>query len=161
MKAKRFDWGKHIISCLNSTQFFALATENKNKTWVCPVYFTFDEKLQFFFISQPSSKHMQNIKKNSHVSVAVYSTAQEPRKDVLGIQFEGTAKVVSGKSATRYARSVYLKSTPDRHPVKAGDYMSLKGSWLFVKIVPKQMYYFDTRFFGENRQKVPTRVLGR
>ncbi|MBI2097509.1 MAG: pyridoxamine 5'-phosphate oxidase family protein [Candidatus Vogelbacteria bacterium] len=161
MKTKKFNWKKYIIACLNSTQFFALATVNKDKVWVCPVYFAFDKKLQLFFISQPSSRHMRNIMRNPSVAVAIYSTAQEPRKDVFGVKFEGMARVVSGASAIKYAHLIYFKITPYRRPVKAGDYMSPKGSWLFVKIIPKQMYYFDTKFFGENRQKVPTGVFGR
>ncbi len=103
---------------------------------------------------------MQNIRKNPQIAVAIYSSAQEPRKDVFGIQFEGRAKIISGTQEEKRAYSIYFKNTKYHHPVKAGDYMSPKGNWLFVKIIPKQVYYFDTKIFGENRERVPAELFG-
>lgn len=155
---KNFNWKKHFEEYLNSTQFLSLATYGEKGVWVCPVYFVFDEKFNLYFISQPTSRHMRNIKSNSKVSVAIYSTNQSPLKDVFGVQLEGEANILSEPDEIEKARSTYFKETEFRQPVKEGDYLT-ENSWLFVRIIPKEVYCFDTRYFGEERQKIPMEIF--
>ena len=32
-------------------------------------------------------------------------------------------------------------------------------SWIYVQITPKELYYFDTRYFDEERQIVPLEIF--
>lgn len=77
----------------------------------------------------------------------------------MGIQLEGVAKILSennGREEIQHAYDIYYG--------RAGHGPDVQGyinnpTWLYVKIIPEQIYYFDTRFFGEERQEVPVASL--
>lgn len=156
MKSKSFNWKKYIEEALNSTNFCSIATVDKKGVWSCPVFFAWDKKYNFYFISQMLSRHMQNIKRDSRVAVSIYKTEQ--KDNIVGIQLEGDAKIISEKDQkeielaykTYYGRAGF---GPD-----VQEYLN-NPSWLYVKITPENIYYFDTRFFGEERQLVPLKEL--
>src|SRR3989344_5152079 len=72
-----FEWEKYIIECLESTDYCSMATVDSKGVWSNPLYFAWDENFNLYFISQPNSRHMQNIEKDPRVSAAIYSTAQK------------------------------------------------------------------------------------
>lgn len=156
MNKKDFDWKKYIEEALSATNFCSIATVDKKGVWSNPVFFAWDNNYNLYFISQMSSRHMQNIRSNSRIAVSIYKTEQEG--DVLGIQLEGEAKILSEKDReevklaykTYYGRAGY---GPDMK-----EYLN-NPTWLYVKIIPENIYYFDTRFFGEERQTVPFKNL--
>ena len=154
---ENFNWKKHIRTGLEATFFCALATREAHGVWACPVYFAYDEKLNLYFISMPKSRHMKNIARDPRVAVAIYSTAQTPGGDVKGIQLEGRARIVRDKEVEE-VYSIYFRR---RFPVTGRSknnptaHMGPRAAWKFVKIVPKNIYYFDTRVFDETRVKVP------
>lgn len=154
----RFDWKKHLLECMESTDYCCIATVDAKGVWSNPVYFAWDEKFNLYFISQMHSRHMQNLQKNPRIAVSIYKTEQ--KGNVIGIQLEGAAKIISesdGKAEIQHAYDVYYG--------RAGHGPDVQGyidnqTWLYVKITPEQIYYFDTRFFNEERQKVPLDKLG-
>lgn len=153
MRKQNFDWKKYLLECMNSTQYCSLATFSNRKVWSNPVYFAWDDKYNLYFISQMSSRHMQNIKKNSHIAVSIYKTEQ--KGDVLGIQLEGTAIILSkedSKEEIQHAYNTYYGRAGRGPDVQ--QYVN-NPTWLYVKINPSKVWYFDTRFFGEKRQEVP------
>lgn len=152
-----FDWKKYIEEALKATDFCSIATVDEKGVWSSPVYFAWDKEYNFYFISQMPSRHMQNLKKNNRIAVSIYKTEQ--RGDVLGVQLGGTAKILSetdGKEEIQHAYDTYYG--------RAGHGPDVQGyinnpTWLYVKITPEQIYYFDTRFFDEKRQVVPMEKL--
>ena len=155
---KNFDWKKYIGECLESTYYCALGTNGKEGVWVNPVYFAYDDKYNFYFISQPASRHMQSMAKNPQVSLAIYSTAQDTQGHVAGIQLAGEARILTDEAQVKHAYDVYYgRKYPStrKHPEKDEDPYINNPEWQFVEVVPIKMYYFDTRFFGETRQEVP------
>ncbi len=153
-----FDWKGHIIECLDTTQYMSLGTHGADGAWVCPVYFAYDKNFHFYFISQPESKHMKNLEANPRIAIAIYSTTQEPPGDVRGIQLEADAKPVTLAEAA-HAHATYFTATHARRPVKPDytppEYVKPDAAWRLVKAVPRRMFYFDTRFFHDNRMEVP------
>jgi general stress protein 26 len=147
---KDFDWKKHLAECISSTDYCCIATTDKKTVWANPVYFAWDSNLNIYFISQLHSRHMQNIKKNSQVAVSIYKTEQ--KGNVKGIQLEGKATILSDQKQIEKAFDIYY-GRAGKGPDVAG-YIN-NPTWLFVKIIPEKTYYFDTRFFGEERQEVP------
>lgn len=153
MSAENFDWRKHIIECMQSTNYCSIATVDPKGVWSNPVYFAWDEKLNIYFISQLSSRHMQNMQKNSKIAISIYKTEQ--KGDIVGIQLEGRAHILSehdGKSDIQHAFDVYYGRAG--HGTDVQSYIN-NPTWLYVKVTPEQIYYFDTRFFEEERQLVP------
>ena len=154
---KDFDWEKYLIECLESTEYCCLGTVDAGGVWTNPVYFAYDEKFDLYFISQMHSRHMQNLSKNPKVAVSIYST--EKKDDVFGIQLEGEAKILTEKDNGDEIQKAYeIYYGRAGHGVDIQGYMN-NPTWLYVKIVLEHIYYFDTRFFGEERQEVPMKEL--
>lgn len=154
----KFDWKKYLVDCMQLTEYCCLATVDKNGVWSNPVYFAWDENLNLYFISQPNSRHMKNLEKDSRVAISIYSTAQSTFGDMTGIQLDGNAYILVDKQEVEKAYNIYYgRKYPDtsKNPKKDEDAYINNPEWIFVKIVPEHIYYFDTRFFDEERQEVP------
>ena len=151
-----FNWDKYLKECLESTAYCSLATVGSRGIWSNPVYFAYDKNYNLYFISMPSSLHMQNIKKNPNIAVSIYNTNQDTHGDVFGIQLEGKASILTDDEVVLAHKIYYRRAYPDgKHNKKPEENMGDKAKWRFVKIIPSSIYYFDTRFFGEERQEVP------
>lgn len=158
MTSKNFDWKKYLKECLDSTTFCCIATVDPKGVWANPVYFAWDDKFNLYFISQMHSRHMQNLQKDSRISIAIFSTAQ--KGNVAGIQLEGNAKILTVNDQKKEIQQAY-----DTYYGRAGKGPDVQGyinnpTWLYVKVIPSHLYYFDTRFFDEARQEVPKEIYG-
>lgn len=152
-----FDWKKHITECMSSTDFCCIATVDPKGVWSNPVFFAWDKDFNLYFISQMTSRHMKNIQNNPRISVSIYKTEQ--KGDVAGIQLEGTASILTKNDHNEEIQHAY-----DTYYGRAGHGTDVEGykkdpTWLYVKIIPEQIYYFDTRFFNEEQQVVPMEEL--
>lgn len=157
MSPQNFDWKKYLMECMNSTDFGCISTVDPKGVWSNPVYFAWDSDFNFFFISQMHSRHMQNIQNNPRISMAIYNTEQ--KGDVAGIQLEGIARIITDKNKREeitHAYQTYYGRAGNGPDVQV--YMN-NPTWLYVKVLPEQIYYFDTRFFEEKRQIVPFQNL--
>lgn len=146
----KFDWKKHLQECMNSTDYCCIATVDPKGVWSNPVYFAWDSKFNLYFISQLHSRHMKNLKKDPRIGVSIYKTEQ--KGDVVGIQLEGKAKRLTTKKDIALAFKIYHGRTGGERDQQ--EYIN-NPTWHFVKIKPDAIFYFDTRFFGEERQEVP------
>ncbi len=153
---ENFEWKKYLLECLNSTDYCCIATMDKKGVWSNPVYFAWDNEFNLYFISQMHSRHMQNLSKNSRIAVSIFKTEQ--KGDVIGIQLEGTASILAkhDRKEVQHAYDTYYK--------RAGHGPDVQGyinnpTWLYVKITPESIHYFDTRFLKEERQSVPLDTL--
>lgn len=160
-----FAWLYHLRETLESTYYCSLATHGADGVWVNPVYFAYDDAFHLYFISMPASRHMQFIGGGAPVAVAIYATDQPPGADVRGIQLSGWAAPLADSEVPAACKIYYGRAgaaeavggEPDA-TVHMGD----AATWKFVKVVPKEMYYFDTRHFDEvkqGRQLVPLEQL--
>lgn len=108
---------------------------------------------------------MKSLENNPVVAVAIYNTKQSTFDDVAGIQLCGTATILTEADDVVKAYAAYYgrkyPTTNKNESGKAADAYMGNTEWLFVKIVPKDMYYFDTRFFDEERKEVPREVFER
>lgn len=145
-----FDWKKHLLECMNSTDYCAVATADDKGVWVNPVYFAWDADFNLYFISMTHVRHMKNIEKNSRVAVAIYKTEQ--KGDVIGIQLEGEAYILKAEKERKKAHQVYYERVGS---LGQNEFAMHDPKWLFVKITPEQIYYCDSKIFGEERQEVP------
>ncbi|MDP3956593.1 MAG: pyridoxamine 5'-phosphate oxidase family protein [bacterium] len=161
---RNFDWNKQVKEALERTHFMALSTIGADGIWTCPVFFSYDNKLNLYFKSMPPSKHMQNIIQNPEVSLAIFSTARLPDGSVVGLQIKGSAKILKTKEEVDAAAKInYARSRPEiDYKTRVDEHLDKNAVWNFVKITPTEAWYFDTRFFDEEkdgRQKVPIETL--
>ena len=149
-----FEWKKHLVECLSSTDYCSIATVDNKGVWINPVYFAWDDQFNLYFISMSQVRHMQNIKNNPRVAMAIYKTEQ--KGDVIGVQLEGEAKVLENEEDRKNAHQVYYGRVGS---LEQNEFAMHDPKWLFVKVTPDQIYYFDSKIFGEERQEIPTEVL--
>ena len=86
-------------------------------------------------------------------------TIIQQKDDVVGIQLEGTAKIITDNDNLEEIKHAY-----DTYYGRAGHGSDVHGymnnpTWLYIKVIPERIYYFDTRFFEEERQTVPLQEL--
>jgi uncharacterized protein YhbP (UPF0306 family) len=161
---KDFEWKKYLLECMNSTDYCSVATVDPKGTWSNPVYFAWDEQFNFYFMSQPNVRHMQNIKKDGRVSVSIYATNQTGF--VKGIQLEGKAHVIENDDERSSPAdendeffSAYKAYYQRLGEFKEGEAIVVDNEWSFVKIIPDNIYYFNNEIFGEERKEVPRNEL--
>lgn len=142
------DWNAKVQEALGRTEFMAISTVGNDGSWTNPVAYAYSEKLELFFISMMTSKHAQNILKNSQVSGAIYKTERFEDGEVLGLQFAGKAIHLTDVNEVARASRYYLKSNDE-----------LGAEWQFFKIVPDEVWCFDSRVFGEERRQIDMTAL--
>lgn len=128
------DLNARVKEALERTKIMALSTIGPDGSWTSPVQFSYDETLELVFMSMPDTKHVQNILEDPRVSVAIYSFPG-PEGGNLGLQIKGRADDVTGQSGNdRVAAS--------------------SETWRRFRIVPEEVWCFDSRVFGGKRQPV-------
>ncbi|MEK7615088.1 MAG: pyridoxamine 5'-phosphate oxidase family protein, partial [Patescibacteria group bacterium] len=148
------DWNTLLKEIMDRTEFMAVATSGVDGQWVCPVQFSYDSHLNLYFKSMPGSKHMQNLLHSPDVAIAIFSTNRFPHEDVAGLQIKGRAQILSDRSEVENAaRYHYGRSQPELdYRTKVDEHLGEKAEWNFVKVVPTEVWCFDTRHFDEVRQ---------
>jgi general stress protein 26 len=121
------DLNKRVKEALGRTEIMALSTIGVDGSWTCPVQYSFDEKLNLFFLSMPDTKHVKNILHDPRVSVAIYKDVSLPDNGNLGLQIKGKAEDITEDKSSK--------------------------SWHRFKIIPEEIWLFDSRVFDQ-RQRI-------
>lgn len=158
-----FDWHRQLRSCLDSTHYCALSTSGPGGAWANPVFFSADDDYSLLFISLPGARHMVQLDQDPRVAVAIFSTAQAPGEDVVGVQLGGRAvrladDEVPAACERYFARPGAAVAAGVAEPDPADFLGDGPATWKFVRITPTELWYFDTRFFGEERVAVPPEI---
>lgn len=98
---------KNIRDLITKTPHLSLATVSENRPWVCEVHFAYDEQLNLYFVSKPSTRHCREIENNNNVAgniIKQHSLSEAPK----GLYFEGFAQMIeaSDEDIERYATSL-------------------------------------------------------
>ena len=84
---------KNIREYITKTVHLSLATVRENKPWVCEVHFGFDDELNLYFCSKPSTRHCVELNDNKYVAgdiVVQHGLSESPH----GVYFEGSAEKI-------------------------------------------------------------------
>ena len=107
---------------------------------------------------------MKAIGTGAPVAVAICATDQPAGGDVRGVQMSGHAILLEDDEVADAAETYYGRAGAAEAlggPPELSKHLGKSAVWKFVKFVPEEIYYFDTRFFDEakeGRQKVPREV---
>ncbi|MBI4087074.1 pyridoxamine 5'-phosphate oxidase family protein [Candidatus Kaiserbacteria bacterium] len=152
------DWNAKIKEALDRTEFMAISTIGEDGSWTCPVQFGYSGTLDLYFKSMPHSKHVQNLLKDERISVAIYKTDRFPgsERDVLGLQLAGTVRLLTQRADVEEAARCYYGRDPRKldYKTKIDEHVGGNAEWNFFKITPTELWCFDSRIFGEEREKV-------
>jgi uncharacterized protein YhbP (UPF0306 family) len=123
------DWTARVKEALDRTDIMALSTIDPDGSWTSPVQYRYSEKLNLYFVSLKSSKHVANMLHDPRVSVAIYKPEPFPGPNGgnLGLQIRGRAHSARIEEAVSYLG--YKPTAP----------------WQVFKITPEELWCFDSR----------------
>ena len=91
-----------IRDLITKSPHMSLATVADGSPWVCEVHFSYDEKLNLYFVSKQSTRHCKEISQNSNVAGSIVKRHELSEKP-SGIYFEGSAKKLDNPTAEQIA----------------------------------------------------------
>lgn len=141
-----------ITKHLPSQHMMQLATFSGKQPWCCSVYFITDELLNFYWASLPTRRHSLEIEKNNKVAVAIAINYAIGEK-VIGIQVEGSAKVLTKQSEIKSVATAYAKRF-NRTDSWISDMTNNKTSHKLYKLTPSQFVVFDELNFPDDPRRV-------
>lgn len=144
------DVEKTIREYLPKIVHMSLATCMGNRPWVCEVHFAYDENLNLYFRSLKTRRHSREIARNPHVAgnIVIQHTLED--KEVVGIYFEGTAKILEPGNEQQVA----AKAIQERlgAPATIIEEAQREDGHKFYKISVETWYVFG-RFGAPSGQK--------
>lgn len=155
------DWNLKVEEALDRTEFMAISTVGPEGSWTNPVAFTYNEKADLFFISMMDALHVKNILANSQISGAIFKTERFAEGDVLGLQIKGECVHLTDKEEIVEAASYYFgrRASNDEFRIKTSEKSGEDALWQFFKITLTELWCFDSRVFGEKRERVDLSLL--
>ena len=83
------DLKESVFDILNKNSTLALATIKNNTSYINTAHFGFNEDLELFILTLPSSQHTKNADINNSVAVAVWTEPKALGQDLQGLQLFG------------------------------------------------------------------------
>lgn len=144
------DIEKLVRDNIDQSFHMSLATVSGNRPWVCEVHFAYDKDLNLYWLSQRSSRHSEEISVNSAVAGDIIDNYPPDNEDVVGVYFEGRAKLIEAESERQQA----FRAMKGRLGITDQDYEDSKdpARYNFYKVAVTDWYVFGA-FNGQPQQK--------
>lgn len=84
-----------IRELLATHNTITLATSGHGRSWAATVFYASDPGLNLYFVSDPKTRHGRDLARDPHV-VGTVNPDSATWRDVVGLQIEGEARVVTG-----------------------------------------------------------------
>lgn len=138
---------KHVLDFIKNQKLMAVATYGDHP-WIASVYYTFDNDLNLFFLSSPTTLHCKMISQNNKVAVSIADSTQDIKALKRGLQIYGVATQISGSAKIKHTLDLWKRSLKVvnneltyanmvKHVIKGRMY----------KITPKKIKLFDQALF--------------
>jgi uncharacterized protein len=146
------------VDLIEKQSTMTLGTATQDTPWTAPVYYV-NVDFQFFFFSDPTSRHIQESQAAGKAAAAIFHQSNS-WQEIRGVQMSGKIKALwPGMEALRALR-VYLKKFPfTKEFFDPGDRLDLEGfskrfRVRFYSLRPNLLYYLDNRIRFSFREKV-------
>lgn len=144
----------HMKEFLNSHFQMTIGTY-ASFPWTATVYYSVDQDMNIYFLSNPETLHCKQLEKNPKVSVAVVDSPQKSSSLKKGIQIYGKAKRISGANKIRYALDLWKKTLDVTSPLYTYEGMmkkAIKGR--MYKVTPIKIKFFNEALWVEGTEPV-------
>lgn len=142
---------KSVFRILETVNLCSVATVGPdNEGHINAAYFCYTDVLDLYFVSDPATKHCQNIAQSSKIAVAVFDTNQPWGEPIRGLQLFGechlagtveSAKALKTHAARFHAYGEYIKAL---NPLERD-----KSPYRFYVFRPTSVKILDEPEFGE------------
>ncbi|NCN44997.1 MAG: hypothetical protein COU63_00255 [Candidatus Pacebacteria bacterium CG10_big_fil_rev_8_21_14_0_10_36_11] len=143
---KAFDLARKYIT---ERVQMVIATQGEHP-WIATVYYSFDDDLNLYFLSNPETIHCKHITANPQVAVAIADSPQNPASKKMGIQIFGLAEQITSKNKIVHALKLWrntLNVKSDAYTYEGMMKKLIKGR--MYKITPKKMKFFNEEVWEE------------
>ena len=141
---------KHLLfNYLKSQHTLYLATYD-GKPWTSTVFYAIDNDFNFYFISEPTTRHSKAIHKNKLVSGSIADSNQVVTDKKIGVQMEGIASEVKNKNKLKIILSMWHKKNPGFEDIINIPNLIkkiIKGR--FYQIKPNLIKFFNEKLYGD------------
>src|SRR3989344_3839743 len=138
---------QHVLDFLKKHQLMVVATYGEHP-WIASVYYSFDQNLNLYFLSDPDTLHCQQIAINPEVAVAIADSRQKPNEFKKGLQIYGVATQISDANKIKNALSLWKQTLQVTDPELTYQNMLkkiVKGR--MYKITPRKIKFFNQELF--------------
>lgn len=146
------------LDLVGNQSTMTLGTATQDTPWAAPVYYV-NLDFQFFFFSDPASRHIQESQSAGKAAAAIFHPS-DSWQEIRGVQMSGKIEALRpGLEALRAVRA-YLKKFPfTKEFFDSGDRPDLEGfSKRFrvrlYRLRPNLLYYSDNRIRFSFREQV-------
>lgn len=148
-----------VFQFISQHNFMIVATYG-DFPWIASVYYSFDNDLNLYFLSDPATLHCKQIAQNPAVAVAIADSHQPVSKLKKGLQLWGVAKQISGEKKINHALTLWKKSLNVKNPQLTYTNMLKKViTGRMYQISPKRIKLFDQELFKVEDGKEPVLEL--
>ena len=143
-----------LLEFLKSNRLMSLATYSDD-LWISTVYYVVDNSFNFYFISNPKTKHGRDIATNKNIACAIADSHQRVKDNKKGVQTQGTASIVNNKIEIVNALILWNKLNPGFEKIINFKNMQKKimNDKVF-KIEPKIIKFFNEELYGQEGYKI-------
>ena len=137
-----------LLNYLKTQHTMYLATYD-GKPWTSTVFYAIDNDFNFYFISEPTTRHSKAIYKNKLVSSSIADSNQVVTDKKIGVQIEGIASEVKNKNKLKIVVSMWHKKNPGFEDIINLPNMIkkiIKGR--FYQIKPTLIKFFNEKLYG-------------
>lgn len=150
---------EQVCVFLAKHMLMAVATQGEHP-WVASVYYSFDQDLNLYFLSDPTTLHCKQIAKNPRVSVAIADSHQSPAMLKIGLQLWGEAQQISDSRKVSHALNLWKTTLKVKNKELTYANMVKKVvTGRMYQITPKLIKLFDQKQFKVEDGKEPTLAL--
>ncbi len=150
-----------VLTYLQAHNTMTLSTQSEGQPWAAAVFYVHDDHLNLYFLSDPASRHCQQLTENPGVSGTINEDYHDWRR-IKGIQLEGVAEKITSSREKAKALSLYLSKFPFvkdfvTSPLDFLSQMVISGKPFPVEIyrvVPKHLFYLDNEKGFSRREEL-------
>jgi uncharacterized protein YhbP (UPF0306 family) len=143
-----------LLEYLRSKKLMTVATYGDD-VWAASVYYTIDNDFSLHFLSDPDSKHVQDLHKNRSVACTIADSRQEAADKKMGVQLKGTAEEVTGMDRLMPIMDMWHAVNPGMESVLSID--TIRGKVVdsaIYKITPQYIKFFNEELYGAEGYEV-------
>jgi len=135
------------------SQYQMVIATTGDHPWIATVYYSFDDELNLYFLSNPATIHCQQILQNPQVAVSIADSPQPANAKKIGVQIYGLAEQISGEKKITHALNLWRKSlnvTSDAYTYKGMMSKLIDGRMYMV--TPKKIKFFNQELWEEGEE---------
>lgn len=121
--------------------------------WIATLYYSFDNDLNIYFLSNPETVHGRQIASNPNVAIAISDSPQLPTAKKLGLQISGIAEQITDRQKIIHALSLWRKTlnvTSASYSYEGMINKLIDGR--MYKVVPKKIKFFNQEIWEEGEE---------